>query len=133
MSADIPRSEAERVLKQAFPIDTPTIEKNGVAGAWHIKDKDGNRIGSAFSLRIACQQAVKPYLDAEAKKLMAESEAKKQEFMDFMVFLKEKHRDEFDAWRNLRKLRVEAEAALADSARNDGGAQPDPKQLVHLE
>lgn len=131
--SDIPRSEAERVLKQAFPVDTPTIEKNGQAGAWHIYDKDRNRIGSAFSLKVACQQAVKPWLEAEAKRLMADSEAKKQEFMDFMVFLKEKHRDEFDAWRSVRKLRAEAEAQLADPARDPGRAQPDQKQLVHLE
>lgn len=133
MSADIPRSEAERVLKQAFPENTPTIEKIGVSGAWHIKDKDGNRVGSAFNLRVAVQQAVRPFLEQEAKKLLATQEEKKQEFMDFMGFLKEKHRDEFDQWRAVQRLKREAEAQIADSARNDGGAQPHPKQLVHLE
>ena len=112
MTATISRPEAEKVLKMAFPVNTPTIEHTP-KGAFHIVDKDGKRLGSAFDLRIACQQAVKPILEKASARSQELAQAKEQEFRDFMQFLREKHDAEFDQWRQERLDAIEASVVEA--------------------
>jgi choline dehydrogenase-like flavoprotein len=122
--------EAERVLKVAYPKDTPTITKTP-KGSYKITDLKGNLIGAAFDLKTACRQAVQPVLKNQAARMVEEQKAKEQEFRDFMEFLREKHNAEFDGWRDARRLA--AEAAEADAPVSEPKRdEPDQEQLVHL-
>jgi len=117
-------TEAERILEVAFPMQGVTITTTD-RGTYQIKRPNGELIGSAFDLRKALEQACKPVLEAEAKRLLAEGEAKKREFVMFMAFLREKFDAEFLEYRTKN-------TPVADPASNAGGTQPDPARLVSI-
>ena len=122
MTAAISLEEANRVLEAAYPKQGVTVKQPIALGAYKVIKANGEVIGSAFDLRQACQQAVRPALEVEAKRRLAESEAKTKDFILFQQFLRERFTDEFNAFK----------ARVADQSSEPSRAEPDSPRLVSL-
>ncbi len=117
---------AYRVLDTAFPQQGVTIQVPDKPGrAFKVIAANGEVLGAAFDLQIACQQAVKPYLQEQEKRAKALDKARVEDFKAFMQFLREKHDTEFGEWVSAR---LEAQPAPSEP----GGSEPDPVKLVSV-
>lgn len=103
--------EANHLLEVAFPKQGVTFRKpEGPSGAYKVLKANGEVIGQAFDLRTALRQAVQPVLKQEAQRRLDEDAAKVQDFKDFHRFLRERHNDEFEQW---KQGQLDANAAVA--------------------
>ncbi len=118
--------EAERVLEAAFPHQGVTV-KVMAKGSYQVTKANGEVIGAAFDLQKALQQACRPILDAEHRRLQDESKVKTLLFVQFQKFLQERFADEFQAWVDWQEARnAKTEVAAGGEKR----AESDQKQLV---
>lgn len=122
-------AEAEKVIEQAYPKQGVTIQiPNGPSGCYKIVRANGEVIVSSFNLLQACRSAVEPLFAAEKKKRAEAIEVNVQDFKDFIAFLREKHADEFDKWREYRNAEADSGPEAGDPVR----PQPDPPRLVSV-
>lgn len=127
-------TEARELLAQAWPeiADRPTLRSNGQV--CEVVAKDGQILGKAFSWKPALQQAIRPLLDAAAKEQAEAHERQKQDFQDFLVFLREKLASDFLEWKKKRTSGNEASkpAANPDPPGDAGRDQAGEGKLVQL-
>lgn len=96
--------EAKKIAERAWPGEGVTLQKQGQVHK--VLAKDGSQLGAGFSWEAALKIATKPLFEAEARRQHEARVNAQTEFMELVLFLKDKYRDEFDAWRKTREVKT---------------------------